>query len=418
MLESKYKDLRDKAVQLLEHTGSDKSHDKLDVLELIQELQINQAELEIQNEELRHAQQSLIQSKNNYFDMYIFAPVGYATLDKKGIICSANLALTELLATQRKKLIGYPLSRYIHNNYLMTFFEYLKKTMKESKSTSCDLQLTAKQDSAQFIRVTSSHAVDDQSGEKLVRMAMIDITDIYQSKKSLDQTNAQLTEQLQSKTNELTSCLQQLSSAQQQERTRLAKLLHNDLQQLISAAKMHVGVLSSNDNIQVKQVAQNVISLLDESLETSRSLVTDLVPPVLSKSGLTDSLKWLCDWVQEKHHLSVSFVSSALTDITDDEVKLLAFESVRELLFNVVKHAGVSNASIEMSRTDQKVKIVVTDKGVGFDPQTLRSGGKQMHSGLGLTNMQNLLKSIGGNLEIQSEPGKGSKFTVTVPLQQ
>jgi len=96
-----------------------------------------------------------------------------------------------------------------------------------------------------------------------------------------------------------------------------------------------------------------------------------------------------------------------------DAIKGLLFQSVRELLFNVVKHAGVPQATVDVSRADAQLQIVVADHGAGFDPRRLPPEGSR---GLGLPSIRQRLEYLGGSLEIASAPGQGSRFTLSIPL--
>ncbi len=100
-----------------------------------------------------------------------------------------------------------------------------------------------------------------------------------------------------------------------------------------------------------------------------------------------------------------------------EDVSILLFQAVRELLFNVAKHAGVKNARVEVSRVDGQIQIVVLDDGAGFDPSQIRAE-NGLAGGLGLISVRERLDFLGGHLEIESEPGRGSRFTLLVPIEE
>jgi len=120
--------------------------------------------------------------------------------------------------------------------------------------------------------------------------------------------------------------------------------------------------------------------------------------------------------MQTKHGFSVDLVVQDSPQMSED-VKILVFESVRELLFNAVKHADVSKAGIDLQLIDvDSVRICVSDRGVGFDPDALKPAGDAC-SGFGLVSIGERIGLIGGRLQIDSTPGKGCCFTLTVPLK-
>jgi signal transduction histidine kinase len=208
----------------------------------------------------------------------------------------------------------------------------------------------------------------------------------------------------------------ELTLTEQRERRRLAKVLHDHLQQLLVGAKFQAAVLGRrSDDEGVKKKAREIEELLDESIESSRSLTAELSPPILHEGGLAVGLEWLARWMADKHGLSVELPLKPEVSPTTEDVKVLVFESVRELLFNVVKHAQTKSATVTMQRQlDNRMRIEVTDNGVGFDPGVTKSAASG--NGFGLFSIRERLDLIGGHLEVTSSPGNGSCFAITAPL--
>ena len=117
---------------------------KIDVQKLFNELQVHQIELEMQNEELRQAQLELEESRNKYADLYDFAPVGYFTLDEKGIIQEVNLTGATLLGVERKFLINKPFHRYIANESRDAFYLHCKQFSENTTKQNCELKMVRK----------------------------------------------------------------------------------------------------------------------------------------------------------------------------------------------------------------------------------------------------------------------------------
>jgi PAS domain S-box-containing protein len=207
----------------------------------------------------------------------------------------------------------------------------------------------------------------------------------------------------------------QLSQAEQRERKRLAKVLHDHIQQLIVAARMQVGSLRHDLSPERRMAAaQGVDSILDEALQASRSLVVELSPPVLDEAGLIGGLEWLVSRVESQHGLSVRLRADATAEPASEELRFLLFESVRELLLNVVKHTGVGTAEVTLMRaSDTEIRLIVRDKGAGFDPNALR---RRRHgaASFGLFSVQERLAHLGGRMEIESAPGRGTRVTLVV----
>ncbi len=154
--------------------------------------------------------------------------------------------------------------------------------------------------------------------------------------------------------------------------------------------------------------------LLGESIATSRSLTAELSPQVLHVQGLGPALEWLGAWMRDRHGLMVEVQADGAVR---PHVKIaeLLFQIVRELLFNVVKHANTYQASLRMHRLEDKVHIVVEDRGAGFDPRASRSDTKN-DTGLGLFSIRERLSWLGGELTIDSKPGHGTRVEVLAPM--
>jgi CheY-like chemotaxis protein/two-component sensor histidine kinase len=195
----------------------------------------------------------------------------------------------------------------------------------------------------------------------------------------------------------------------------MAKLLHDHLQQLLVAAKYRVAILGRTGDDVLQQASREVADLLDESIAASRSLTTELSPPILHEGGLNDGLEWLARQMTDKHGLFVELTLETASPPLAEDVKVLLFESVRELLFNAVKHSRSRSASVSSRLIDGQLQVLVSDQGVGFHPDAIPPAG-EAGGGFGLLSIRERLALIGGQLEIDSAPGKGSRFLLTAPL--
>jgi len=155
---------------------------------------------------------------------------------------------------------------------------------------------------------------------------------------------------------------------------------------------------------------------LEQKNAQLRSLTCELSPPLLDQEGLAEALKWLCQQFRKQHQLNVQLTVAETPAIPDENLRAVVFRAVRELLFNIVKHANVKNALVRME-TDKgdHLHIVVSDKGVGFDVSKVLTR-CDATGGFGLFSMRERLELLGCGLDIQSEPGRGSSFTVRIPL--
>jgi signal transduction histidine kinase len=205
---------------------------------------------------------------------------------------------------------------------------------------------------------------------------------------------------------------------EQRERRRLAELLHDGLQQMLVAAKFRVTEARRRvqEDAALEQNLNHIDELLTQSIETSRSLTTELSPPVLQELGLVPALGWLADFMATKHDLRVDVRTAGKAEPSSPELRLLLFPVARELLFNVVKHAGVQRAHISLEREGRCLRLKVTDQGCGFDLSKWQTLCDAPGRGFGLLNVQNRVELAGGKLQVDSAPGQGTRVTVTVPV--
>ncbi|MBI4861674.1 MAG: PAS domain S-box protein [Candidatus Riflebacteria bacterium] len=207
----------------------------------------------------------------------------------------------------------------------------------------------------------------------------------------------------------------ELTLAEHRERRRVAGVLHDHLQQLLVAGKFRLAVLIRHGDPVVEETAKELEKLLDGAIQASRSVTAELRPPILQEGGLAAGLQWLVRWMAEKHGLSVDLAVQPDCSPAAEDIRLLLFEAVRELLFNVVKHSGAKSATVCLRQLEgDLVHIVVSDRGRGFDSNALKPAG--LAGGFGLFSIRERLELVGGQIQIDSTPGQGSRFSITAPL--
>lgn len=204
----------------------------------------------------------------------------------------------------------------------------------------------------------------------------------------------------------------QLTEAEDRERSRIAMLLHDDLQQVLAGVKVHVdmAIRRAVDDQYVTDRLTTARALLDDAIERSRSLSRELNPPSLQARGLVPALHVLAGETERTHRLHVTVEAPENTPPVSDFAGLVVYRAVQELLFNIIKHAGVKEASIQVNVGDDGLRIAVRDHGAGFDVDSVIRNDSP--SGLGLISVRERLEAIGATLEIHSLPGAGSTFTI------
>ena len=209
-----------------------------------------------------------------------------------------------------------------------------------------------------------------------------------------------------------------LTAAEQKERHRISQVLHDDLQQRLFAVKMQLSFLQDayqkNDLETVRKDSANLESWLNEAIETTRRLSIDLSPIILQGENLADAISWLDAQVLERYGLDVALRVRGQVPRLDDDLRIMLFHTVRELLFNVVKHAETAQAVVTLEQINDRLRIVVGDHGKGFDGDGIMSDPQVAH---GLLDIRNRLNLLGCNMQVHSKPGDGTEVIIDAPIQ-
>jgi signal transduction histidine kinase/CheY-like chemotaxis protein len=245
-----------------------------------------------------------------------------------------------------------------------------------------------------------------------------DITAVKKAQASLQKLNetleqrvAERTQVAESRSRQLQTLAAELVSAEERERRRFADLLHNDLQQVLAAARLQLQWACQSQTFEPLVIVDRY---LDESIQKARTLSHELSPAMLYHIGLAASLERLAKQMHEQFGLKVSLEGNWEQPLEGETVNLFLFRAVQELLFNVVKHAGVEFANVELEKNNGNYCITVSDEGKGFDATQLGAL-SQTHMGIGLLSLKERAGYFGGSLWIDSGPNRGSRFTVVLP---
>src|SRR6266850_3369398 len=233
---------------------------------------------------------------------------------------------------------------------------------------------------------------------------------------TLEQRVAQRTAEAVERAQKLRLLSSELSLAEERERRRIAQVLHDDLQQMLMAARLHLRALGETENAAKRTgIIREIQNMLERSFNLTRSLSVELSPPVLHDHGLAAALEWLAAQARKHHGAKVSVDADSSADPKAIDVRVFLFQAVRELLLNAVKHAAGSPVHIMMKGVGSgKFRVIVSDRGPGFDPATLDRRGIQL-GGLGLLSIRARMASFGGKLQIDSAPGHGTRITLVAP---
>jgi len=209
----------------------------------------------------------------------------------------------------------------------------------------------------------------------------------------------------------------EITLAEERARRKLAAELHDGPAQNLTGMSLSLAAMKRNlaDREQVERIVELEQVLADTTLQT-RTLMLELAPPGLHENGLVEALRWLADRVRQQQRLIVTVEDDGSPKPLEDPVCVLLFQTVRELLQNVVKHARSKRATVRCGTQNDQFMIDVIDPGVGFEVQGIdRLPTRQ--GGFGLFNIRERLKLMGGNIDIHSVVGEGTTVRIRVPLK-
>ena len=201
--------------------------------------------------------------------------------------------------------------------------------------------------------------------------------------------------------------------SQEDERSRLARDLHDGLGGMLSGVKQALNGMTGNQILsETAATALNqVIGDLDRSIGELRHIARNMMPEALVRFGLSDALQDYCDHLRITTGITVNFQSFGLRERLPQPTEVILFRIAQELLTNIVKHAGASAVLVQLIRSDNQLSLTVEDDGKGFDPEQLNRA-----PGVGWLNIQSRVEYLNGALDLRTRPGEGTSVSVVCPV--
>ncbi|MFW6058682.1 MAG: PAS domain S-box protein [Phycisphaeraceae bacterium] len=325
--------------------------------------------------------------------------------EEQGHIVRANAAAETMFGYRREQMIGQPIELLIppsaRERHVQHRAAYMSQPRNRPMGRGMDL-LACRKDGSEFpVEISLSHVRD---GEQMRVMSFI--TDISERKEA-EASLARYQEQLRQLAFESVK-------AEQRERRQIAVELHDRIGQALALCQIKLGGLQPHITGPAADELSSCIALVQHAVDDTRSLTFELSPPVLYDLGLKAAVLWLADQMREEHCFEVAVEAEPLPSL-DDELAALLFRSVRELLMNAVKHAQVAQATVRLDCTAEGLRIEVADDGIGFDLAATRRR-RASEAGFGLLSIYEQIERVGGAVNIDAAPGRGTRVCITVPL--
>ncbi len=331
-----------------------------------------------------------------YQESFEFALDARLMTDHQGVILEANHAAATLLCCRKEFLVGKPLGLFVAEGSRNLFYQSLLRLMKASGSDEFETRVGRNGKPRDVIMKVS--VADGEAGAgAMLRWLLQDVTE----RRLATAARADL--------------LRRLVSAQEDERRRVARELHDSVGQLLSALSLAVASVRDAEPLTSKTLARLdvVQKVTDELGRTMHDLAVRLRPTALDDFGLKVALQSLINEWSDRTGVDVHFQSVGLEVIRfAPEVETALYRVIQEALTNISKHAAARLVSVVVERHSGTAIVVVEDDGVGFDPDLLVSAGR-----LGLLGMRERVTQIGGSLQIEAAPQTGTLIRVCVPIQ-
>ncbi len=314
-------------------------------------------------------------------------------------VLRANTPAEWILGYEHDELVGLPASQlYPDTHDRRGLLERVAAAVEEQGAYHGEAEFS-RRDGSRFSAEVSVRPIDLDGRQYLV--VMRDVTE----RRQIEERERQYHERL-------SALSADLIGAEDRERRRLAEELHDRVSQAMAVARIHL-VASLDDDSRARSEAREALGLLDEAIREARAITSELSPPVLYELGLGPALEWLADRMREQHGLDVVTTVSEEAE-PGDELSAFFFRTARELLVNAVKHARATKVWLSLDRAADRLVLTVEDDGVGFASE--ESGEGDVGGGFGLFSVRERTRQLAGTIDVESEPGKGTRITVSLPV--
>jgi signal transduction histidine kinase len=360
--------------------------------ELVHELRTYQIELELQNEELRHAHLRLSESLESALDLYEFAPVGYLTLDANSQILRANLTAARLLGADTSHLLYRRFTDFILAADQDIYDLSCRGLVDANSKQTCDLRLNpnAAVECWVQLELVPARAKDGKTAE--TRVTLSEITQRKRAEAIAEERSSQLR-----------AVRVRLAEAESAERARLARELHDRVGSSLTSLGLRLSRLSEIVDGPAGGLLETCRDLVEEVTAQVRGVLTDLRPPMLDSLGLASALRVEQRRLFQDTNIDIQMLGRLSARLPSNvEVNMLMI--AREAMNNVIRHSGASHLTLLLRESERKVEMTVKDDGSGFDSSGARSG-------WGLSTMSERAHSIGAELEVVSQVGEGTTVT-------
>jgi PAS domain S-box-containing protein len=436
-------------VRLREHQGSQRS--EVGGQRLLHELQVHQVELEMQNAELQEARDRMELLLEKYTDLYDFAPVGYFSLDEQGRILEVNLTGAALLGVDRSRLNHRPLSHFVATSSQPSFLAFLGRVFAESGKQFCEGTLLKEDGGSFWASLHGTSAISVSGPGKWCRVGISDITSLKQAEdarrrvealavsnrelrreivrreaveealKDSQQRQTRLLEQSRHMQEQLRHLSHQILQAQEEERKRISRELHDEITQTLVGISVQLESLARSAGFNPQGLKQRIVRtqrLVEKSVEIVHQFARELRPTALDDLGLIATLHGFMKDFTKRTGIRVHFLTftSGLIDGLDNATRTVFYRVAQEALTNVARHARATQVKVSLRKLPGALRMEIADDGKSFQVERVLDARKNKR--LGLLGMRERVEMVGGSFAIESAPGQGTTIRAQIPFRR
>ena len=415
-----------------QQTATARSRTEADTKRLLHELQVHQVELEMQNAELVQARAEAEANAAKFSNLYDFAPVGYFTFAEQGSILEVNLTGAALLGVERRRLLNRRFQLWLAPKSVGAFGAFLKRTFGSGARQTCEVNLL-KNGAAHLAVQIEGHRVPNSGEQPQCRAVVVDLTERERAEEAIRKLNTELEARVAARTAEISALLEQSRQmqeqlrhlshqvlwAQEEERRRISRELHDEFAQTLVGINIHLAALSREPTAKPKGLQQRIARtqrLVEEWVGTVQRFIRELRPTVLDDLGLIPALHSYMEDLRKETGLRVHLAASTLARIEglNSAKRTVLYRVAQEALTNAARHAKASRVEVKIRKRGDAVLMEIRDDGKSFDAERVLSAGSRKR--LGLIGMRERVEMVGGSLSVESAARKGTTVRAHIPL--
>lgn len=348
-------------------------------------------ELNVSKTKLTTATEALKQSEDRFQKLFNSTGDDIFVTDGNGTIIEVNHAVCKTLGYTREDLLSMRLSSIKTPKYANLIEEHRKQISLQGTYT-----------------FESEHVAKDG---KIIPVEIISRIVNYKDEKLILSVARNIGVRKETEREILSTVIR----TEERERERFAKDMHDSVGPLLSTVKLYVNELESSTlgNDERKDFVNQTNEIIDEAINSIRTISNNLMPRVIHKFGLIKAIESFCEKVNKTNTINIKFVKRNCGERLDQNLELILFRVITELLNNTLKHAEAKNVIIELEKVAGKLNMVFQDDGIGFNINEIMTSD---HKGMGLKNIISRIKSINGDYNFVSFPNNGFKINVNIDL--